>query len=133
VNGTLAPTDCNFDDGSYADVYGITVTANTTVQIDLTSTAFDTWLELYELLPSGSLVQRAVNDDVSPTSTDSQVQFALVGASRYFIVANSFDPAVTGAYVLKVTATSMAAGRAAGTVIKPGKRAAVRLIPPTRR
>lgn len=123
VNGTLAATDCRLVDGSYADPFNITVTVATAVQVDLTSAAFDTWLVLFELLPDGTLAERAVNDDVAPGNTDSRVTFTLQPGANYFILVNSFDPGVFGAYQLKVATTGGFVGRVAG-VMKPGKSAA---------
>ena len=117
VNGSLASTDCKLTDDTYADGYGLTVTAVTNVQIDMTA-SFDTYLVLLELL-NGALVQRAVNDDVDPDDpnnpsdpidTNSRIVFALQPNAQYFILANSFDPNVFGNYQLKVAATTFIAG-----------------------
>lgn len=120
VDGALTTTDCRLVDGSYGDPYNITVTSATAVQIDLTSTAFDTWLVLFELLPDGVLQERALNDDVAPGTTDSQISFTLQPGANYFILVNSFDPGVFGPYQLKVATSGGFVGRVAG-VMKPGK------------
>ena len=128
VNGSLATTDCQLDDDTYADGYGIKVGAATSVQFDMTA-SFDTYLVLFELLPDGSLEDRAFNDDVDPDDpadpddtidTNSRIVFTLLADAQYYILANSFDPDVTGNYQLKVTATAAVAARAAGYT-KPGK------------
>ena len=126
INGALASTDCRLSDDTFADGYALTVTTATNVQIDMTA-SFDTYLVLLELV-NGSLVQRAINDDVDPDDpnlpndpidTNSRIVFALQPAAQYFILANSFDPNVFGNYQLKVTATTFIAG---STVVgKPGK------------
>jgi Tfp pilus assembly protein PilZ len=126
INGTLSSTDCKLDDDTYADGYGITVTAVTNVQIDMTAT-YDTYLVLFELL-NGQLIQRAFNDDVDPddendpndpVNTNSRILFALQPNAQYFVLANSFDANVFGPYQLKVVATTFIAGSALAG--KPGK------------
>jgi hypothetical protein len=126
INGSLAPTDCKFPDDSYIDGYGITVTAATNVQIDMTA-SFDTFLYLLEQR-SDSLFERARNDDVDPDDpndpndpidTNSRITFTLQPNVQYFILANSFDPNVFGDYQLKVATAAFIAG---GSVVgKPGK------------
>jgi uncharacterized protein YjdB len=128
INGSLATTDCKLTDDTYADGYGIQVATQTNVQIDMTA-SFDTYLILLELLSNGSLVQRSFNDDVDPDDpadpndtfdTNSRIVFTLLAGAQYFILANSFDPNVTGNYQLKVTATGAFIARQAGYT-KPGK------------
>jgi hypothetical protein len=113
VNGSLATTDCQLGDDTYADGYALSVLTATTVQIDMTA-SYDTYLFLLELTEQG-LVQRAFNDDIDPDDpndptdtfdTNSRITFTLQPGSLYFILANSFDPNVTGAYVLTVTAVT---------------------------
>jgi hypothetical protein len=138
INGTLATTDCQLGDETYADGYALTVTSSTSVQIDMTA-SYDTYLFLLELTGTG-LVQRAANDDVDPDDpndpadpfdTNSRITFTLQAGSVYFILANSFDPNVTGDYVLKVTAvTSVVAQQAVNG--KPGKAPIAKLLQPVR-
>jgi hypothetical protein len=105
VNGSLASTDCALLDDTFVDIYAIQVTAATNVQIDMTA-SFDTWLWLLEL-ESDTLALRAFNDDVEPdVNTNSQIIFMLQPGVEYFILANSFDPLVTGNYQLSVVAAS---------------------------
>lgn len=136
VNGTLSTTDCQLGDDTYADGYGLTVNTATNVQIDMTA-SYDTYLFLLELTGSG-LVQRAANDDVDPddpndpadpVNTNSRITFNLQPGAVYFILANSFDPNVTGDYVLKVTAvTAVVAQQAVHG--KPGKAPIAKLLQP---
>lgn len=136
VNGTLATTDCQLGDDTYADGYGLTVTATTSAQIEMTAT-YDTYLFLLELTATG-LVQRSANDDIDPddpndpadpVNTNSRITFTLQPGALYFILANSFDPNVTGDYVLKVTAaTSVVAQQSVNG--KPGKAPLSKLLQP---
>jgi hypothetical protein len=118
INGSLATTDCRLNDGSYADGYGLLVTTATNVQIDMTSPSFDTFLSLIEFV-NNFPVERAVNDDVSPDNTNSRITFTLQPNVQYFILANSFDPNITGDYQLKVAAAAFVAGNS--VIGKPGK------------
>ena len=127
INASLATTDCKLTDDTYADGYAITVTTATNVQIDMTA-SFDTYLVLLELQANGSLAQRAFNDDVDPddpadpndpVNTNSRITFTLQPNAQYFILANSFDPNVTGSYQLKIASVAFVAGNA--MVGKPGK------------
>lgn len=132
ISGTLANTDCLLNDGSYADGYYLRVSTPTTVQIDMTSLAFDTWLVLLELLNDGSFEERAVNDDVDGNTTNSRIVFTLQGGKDYFILANSFEQPAFGAYQLRVIPASAISGRTAGA-LKPGKppvRELVRALKP---
>ena len=126
INGSLATTDCKLTDNTFADGYALLVTTATNVQIDMTA-PFDTYLILLELV-NGNLLERAVNDDLDPddqtdpndpVDTNSRVTFMLQPNAQYFVLANSFDPNVTGTYQLKVTSVAFAA-RASGQG-KPGK------------
>ena len=127
INGALAATDCKLTDNTFADGYALLVNTATNVQIDMTATTFDTYLILLELI-NGNLVERAVNDDVDPddqsdpndpVDTNSRITFTLQPNAAYFVLANSFDPNVTGSYTLKVTSVAFAgSGSVRG---KPGK------------
>jgi hypothetical protein len=134
INGSLATTDCKLTDDTYADGYGIVVTTATNVQIDMTA-SFDTYLVLLELSVNGTLIQRAVNDDVDPddladpndpVDTNSRITFTLQPNVQYFILANSFDANVTGNYQLKVATAAFVAGNA--VIGKRGKAPVSSLI-----
>jgi hypothetical protein len=136
INGTLSTTDCQLGDDTYADGYALSVTTATNVQIDMTA-SYDTYLFLLELTAQG-LVQRAANDDVDPddpndpsdpVNINSRITFNLQAGAQYFILANSFDPNVTGDYVLKVAAvTSFIAQQ--GVTGKAGKAPIAKLLQP---
>lgn len=135
VQGTLASTDCRLDDNTYADGYFIQVTQDTPVQIDMTSTAFDTWLWLLELTLQGELEVVEFNDDVSQGVTDSRIVFTLKAGVEYFILANSFDPNVFGPYQLAVMAVAPDVSPRLPGVVKPGRAPAhvvLRAIRPPR-
>jgi|GEM_PF-3740854 len=102
VQGALAQTDgrTRFDDGAFADSYQLTLTEARTIQIKLSSVAFDAYLSVWD--PGDELV--ADDDDLGggPADTDSRLELTLP-AGVYIIEASSLDAGETGAYVLSVT------------------------------
>ena len=136
INGALSTFDCKLTDDTFADGYAIQVTTATNVQIDMTA-SFDTYLVLLELLATGVLQERAVNDDVDPddpalpndpVDTNSRITFNLVAGAQYFILANSFDPNVFGNYTLKVVTAPSAFIAGPNAYFKPGKASITSLI-----
>jgi hypothetical protein len=102
VAGALSTADCDLGDGSFADIYRLTVTATQGVQIDLATTAFDAYLLLVDA--SGNLV---AEDDNAGGGSNARITRSLA-AGTYFIVANSYDPGSTGAYSLSVRTSTTA-------------------------
>ena len=99
LTGSLTTTDCKLSDGSfYVKVYKLTVAATATVQIDLSSTRFDTFLYL---LDSGLAKIDANDDAFQPQNTDSRISRSLAPGT-YFIGVNSYRNGATGAYTLTV-------------------------------
>lgn len=128
VDGYLATTDCQLGDLTYADGYLIQLDEATNVQIDLEA-SFDTYLILLEMMPDGSLFLVSLNDDVDPDdpadpsdtfNTNSQVLFTLEAGIPYFILANSFEPNITGDYHLSV-ASAASLARKSPVLEKRGK------------
>ena len=99
LTGSLTTTDCKLSDGSfYVKVYKLTVAATATIQIDLSSTRFDTFLYL---LDSGLAKIDANDDAFQPQNTDSRISRSLAPGT-YFIGVNSYRNGATGAYTLTV-------------------------------
>ncbi|MDT7541708.1 MAG: hypothetical protein QOE33_1612 [Acidobacteriota bacterium] len=114
IPGTLASGDCvNPIDGSFYDAYSFTGTAGQQIVIDMTSTAFDTYL--YLLVPGEtSITSSTVQDDdggtggVGGQNTNSRIlNFTLPTSGTYTILANSFASGATGAYTLTLNAGSV--------------------------
>lgn len=115
VNGSLAPSDCPLGDGTYLDGYALTITSPVTLQVDLTSTAFDAYLFLAKE-DADSLIVVDANDDRDQSTTDAQmVDDYLPGV--YYIIANSYDANGFGPYTLTVTqlAPGIAGARVRGS------------------
>lgn len=94
VEDQLTPGDCVQSDGVYADRWSLTIDRERSIRIDLSSAAFDAFLELRR---SGVVV--ATNDDAG--SLDSRIIQNLT-AGTYTIVARSLGPGGTGPYQLAV-------------------------------
>jgi len=96
INGGLTGSDCLLGDGTSADLYRLTLTAPRSVQIDMTSTAVDSYLVLFDLAGAG-----IASDDDGGGAPNARIVISLA-AGTYVIAANSFDVGETGAYQLRV-------------------------------
>jgi hypothetical protein len=105
LTGVLDTSDCLVtSDNSYVDFWSFSGTAGQTVTIDMTSTAFDTYLFLLDPVPNVV----ASNDDFS--GTNSRVTFTLTQTGTWTIGANSAFSGRTGAYSLNLTCTTSTPG-----------------------
>lgn len=80
--------------GSYYHDYQFTLASGRTVQLDLTSTSYDTYLFLLDA--SGNLIE---SDDDGGGGTNSRI-IRLLAAGTYTVRASTFSGGVTGAYQL---------------------------------
>ena len=98
ATGTLALGDCEFSlDNSYVDVYDITLTTATTIQIDMTSGDVDSYIGLFE--SNGLFIGE---DDNSGGDRNARLVKQL-NAGRYRIWANTITGGATGSYSIVVT------------------------------
>ncbi|MFN6963110.1 MAG: FG-GAP-like repeat-containing protein [Pyrinomonadaceae bacterium] len=97
ISGSLTVTDCRLDDGTYGDFYIFGGTAGQQVTINLSSTAFDTYLGLAN--ESGTFV---VEDDDGGGGTNSRISVSLPETTNYIILANSVFPNSFGSYTLSL-------------------------------
>ena len=88
------------DSGKLARYYSFTLWQAGSVQIDLVSSAFDTWLTLRE--GAGVAGRLVVSDDDGGQGTNSRIGTEL-SAGTYTVEATSYAPGVTGAFTLTVT------------------------------
>jgi hypothetical protein len=102
VNGALTNSDCQLDDGSYADFYFFNGTATQQVTINMSSAMFDTYLGLAN--ESGTFV---VEDDDGGGGTNSRIIANLPETGLYFILANAFDPNTFGNYSLSLQGSTV--------------------------
>jgi hypothetical protein len=99
LSGNLTSTDGRdtLRFGPYADDYLLTgVTSGQQVQINLSSSDFDTYLELVNA-NTGQLID--YNDD-SYNSVNSQLSFTVASGINYLVRATSYDAGVTGSYTI---------------------------------
>ena len=94
--GQLSATDCRQPDGAYGDRWSLSLLTATDVRIDLTSNAFDAFLELRD--NAGNLI--AANDDAGGSLDSRLIQQLQAGS--YIIVARSLGTGQTGNYQLSV-------------------------------
>jgi hypothetical protein len=92
INGTLAATDCEYPDGDLTDRYVFTTTTQRAVRFDESSTAFDSFVELF----SGNRLV-AFNDDFD-ASLNSRMT-VILAPGTYHVGASTFEADV-GAYSL---------------------------------
>jgi hypothetical protein len=95
--GSLDAGECLLNDGSLFDLYSFELTAETAVDIDFTSAEIDTFLFLVD--ENCNVI--ATNDDCSEGTLSSCLEAVLLPPGAYFIVANSFEPGVSGPYALE--------------------------------
>lgn len=112
--GSLAAGDSRPEDGKYRDVYVFDGQAGETVSVEMTSSAFDTYLGV--LTPSGEQIE---NDDYEGSRSRSLVELTLRETGRYRVYATSYSAGLTGAYQITLRASGLAAA-APGAVSAPG-------------
>ena len=107
--GTLQVGDHRLPDGTFADLYKVTLATPTTLTILLESVDFDAYLFLFDGVVLGIADLnawephlRAENDDIDFGITDARIDIPLA-AGTYAIVANSFFPGETGNYTLTLS------------------------------
>lgn len=84
VSGTLAFTACQYPDATFADMYQMTLAADTTIDLRLNSSDFDAYLVVVDA--KGNLVAQ---DDDSGGGTNARIQQKLA-AGQYFVYAKPF-------------------------------------------
>jgi hypothetical protein len=131
VNGSLTATDPVFnspsegnpptsvDVGAYTyDAYRFTVNTAGTYAISAASTAFDTYLGLYQgaFNPQQPLANALQYDDDSGSGTGSLISRNLSSGIQYFALVTSFAPSSRGNYSLSIAGPGTATISAAGAV-----------------
>lgn len=101
VNGQLTSADCQLDDDSYADFYLFSGSQGDPIAINLSSTAFDTYLGLAN--ETGTFV---IEDDNGGGGTNARIVATLPASGFYVILANSAVPNAFGNYTLSLTGGS---------------------------
>jgi hypothetical protein len=113
--GRLEPKDLTREDGGYQDFWETEARGGEDVVIELRSTAFDTYLELYG--PDGTVL--AQDDDGLGDGTNSMITAHLTRSGRYRVVVRSYaQKEGAGLYELALLG--------AGAVARPGEVSEVR-------
>jgi CHAT domain-containing protein/Flp pilus assembly protein TadD len=107
VEGVLEAGDATLDDGSLYDIHPIEGQARQAITIRLESNDFDTYLMLID--SEGQEI--AANDDVSSSTTNSQLAVTLPADGTYGVVANALDESGRGGYRLMVSVMTEAEAR----------------------
>jgi len=102
LNGQLASTDCRLPDNSYADFYIFNGTQGQQVTINLSSTAFDTYLAVAN--EAGTFT---MEDDNGGGGTNSRIIGTLPSTGLYVILANSAFPNQFGNYSVSLTGSTV--------------------------
>ncbi|MES2834220.1 MAG: PPC domain-containing protein [Pseudomonadota bacterium] len=102
IAGELTAEDGVNGAGLRADVYRITGTAGQRIRAEMTSDAFDTYLQLSDA-EGASLAE---DDDGAGEGTNSRLTFTLPADGDYLIEARAFSEDGAGAYTLMVTETA---------------------------
>lgn len=96
--GHLDSGDPTFPGGEYYDIYPIEVTAGMLVEVDMRSTAFDTYLLVVH--PDLTVWE---NDDHHGSTSHSRIAQVAPETGTYHVYTTSFSGGQTGAYTLSVT------------------------------
>ncbi len=98
----IRTTDCNRASAGaapiYSDRYLIFLNAGTTITINMTSSAVDSFLQLVRL--DGVVV--AQNDNIDATTNNARITFTVTQTNYYAIFARSVPTTATGAYTLSI-------------------------------
>ena len=98
VRGELTDEDGRSASGVFADAYRFSGREGQRVRIDMTSSRFDTYIELFD----EAQVSLASDDDGGPEGTNSRLVFTLPRTGSYVLEARAFSEA-TGDYRLTLT------------------------------
>lgn len=98
VQGSLTADDGRGEDGATADVYRFRGQEGQRIRIDMSSSEFDTYVELYD----ANHVSLAEDDDGGPEGTNSRLTFTLPATGDYLVEARAFTDS-TGGYALSLS------------------------------
>ena len=100
ISGSLGPSDFQFD-GKSLDLIQFDVATSSTVQIDLSSGAFDTKLLLVDIV-NDEVGTLALQNDDNGSGTNSQIQTTLLPGT-YWLGVTSFAENETGDYDITIS------------------------------
>lgn len=110
---SLDASDCKLSDSQggvyFADQFGISLQAQSSTTVDMTSTAFDSWIDVFDLAGNGV----ASNDNASAGTTNSRLVLVPPVSGYFLIFPNTALPQKSGNYQLSVTSGAGATPAAA--------------------
>lgn len=101
LQGRLAPTDPESDDGGNYDAFAVRARPGERFAIDLTADGFDPVLRVGRM-QNGAFNELAMNDDGPDTGLNSRLVFTAPEGGEYVIRATALNGAGEGAYTLAV-------------------------------
>lgn len=117
-SGTLSADDITLTTGEYADVYTIEGAVGQQLRVEVTSSAFDTYVMVKS--PSGNSQD---NDDYQGAKDRSVIETVLTEAGTHRVIVTSYAKGETGDYRLTIT-TSGSPGVSDDGVLDSGARVA---------
>jgi hypothetical protein len=97
---SLQATDCSRA-GFFSDDVAVFLTSGQIVTITMTSTAFNAFLNVYEI-SGATTILRASNDNKDGTTTDAQIVFTAPSTGYYKIAPTTAVAGATGVYTLTI-------------------------------
>jgi len=98
LSGALDASDQRLSSGEFMEVHTFDGEAGQALFVDMTSTAFDTYLIVEG--PSG---QQISNDDYEQSTGRSAVEFRMPETGRYRVIATSYTSGETGPYQIRLS------------------------------
>jgi len=117
AGGRLEAGDGRLETGEYVDVYTFEGHSGQNVEIEMTSSEFDTYLVL--MTPGEDQID---NDDFDGQTNRSRIEIALRETGRYSIAATSYKADETGAYELALSPGTAAAAATTAAAAGGGGR-----------
>jgi hypothetical protein len=102
VSGALTAEDPKMEDQSHYDDFSLSLAAGQSVEITMTSSAFDSFLHFGK--GTGSAFSSTSTDDDSGGGQDARLRFTASEAGIYTVRANALNEGMTGPYSLRVAA-----------------------------
>ncbi len=109
VTGDISESDQEADDGSFFDLYRITVRAGEAVTITMRSSAVDSYVVVGQMV-DGEWNQIAFDDD-GAGGTNARLAHTFEAAGEYLIRANTVGAGKTGSYTIRVDRAATTAAR----------------------
>lgn len=113
--GELTDSDQEADDGSYFDLYRVTVRAGEQVTITMRSSAVDSYVVLGQMV-DGEWNQIAYDDDTGG-GKNARLEHTFATAGEYLIRANTVGAGSTGTYTIRIDR-----GASTGGAARPARR-----------